>query len=254
MRLFDTHAHYDDAAFDADRDGLLSSLPGKGIGLVVNAGADEASSRAAVELSKRYGFIYSAVGIHPHEAAKAEAGWQERIEALSKDGKCRAIGEIGLDYHYDFSPRDVQKSIFDGQLSMAESLGLPVVIHEREAFADAIDILKGHAGIKGVFHCFSGNRETAKVVLGMGFYISLGGAITFKNAKKPPEVMAYVPDDRIMLETDCPYMTPAPYRGKRNDSSYLSVTAETAARLRGCTVQEIAELTFKNGKEFFGIK
>jgi TatD DNase family protein len=254
MLLFDAHAHYDDPAFDPDRDALLASLPKKGVGLVVNAGSDEASSRASAKLAESYGYIYFAAGIHPHGAAKAEAGWRERIAELAKHEKCRAIGEIGLDYHYDFSPRDVQKAFFDEQLSLAESLGLPVVIHEREAFADTLDILKGHPGLKCVFHCFSGNRETARLVLSMGHYISLGGAVTFKNAKKPPEVMAYVPGDRLMLETDCPYMAPVPYRGRRNDSSLLALTAEAAARIRGCTPEEIASTTYQNGRMFYGIE
>ena len=183
MILFDTHAHYDDKAFDGDRDELIQSLPSEGIGLVLNAGSGEESSAAAVGLAEKYEFIYASAGVHPIEAHDAKEGWQERIIELAGHRKCRAIGEIGLDYHYDFSPRDVQKSVFDQQLSIAESLKLPVIIHQREAFSDTLDILKCHPGVCGVFHCFSGGCETAKTVLDMGFYISLGGTITFKNAK-----------------------------------------------------------------------
>jgi TatD DNase family protein len=253
MILFDTHAHYDDKAFDGDRDELIQSLPSEGIGLVLNAGSGEESSAAAVGLAEKYEFIYASAGVHPIEAHDAKEGWQERIIELAGHRKCRAIGEIGLDYHYDFSPRDVQKSVFDQQLSIAESLKLPVIIHQREAFSDTLDILKCHPGVCGVFHCFSGGCETAKTVLDMGFYISLGGTITFKNAKKPPEVMAYVPSERIMLETDCPYLAPHPYRGRRNDSTLLHIIAEAAAKIRGCTVEEIAGITYENGKRLFCI-
>ena len=253
MRLFDTHAHYDDKAFDGERDEILQSLPEKGIELVLNAGTGEESSAASVALAKKYQFIYASAGIHPSEAYNVKEGWQTRIIELAGSEKCRAIGEIGLDYHYDFSPREMQKRIFDEQVSIAESLNLPSIIHQREAFSDTVDILKCHPGARGVFHCFSGGRDTAKIILDMGFYISLGGTITFKNAKKPPEVMAYVPAERIMIETDCPYMAPHPYRGRRNDSSMLHVIVGVAAKIRGCTADDIAGITYENGRELFGI-
>lgn len=250
---FDTHAHYDSPAFDADRDAVLASLPGKGIGLVLNAGAGEESSRASLGLADKYDFVYASVGIHPEEAASVSEGWRERLAGLAAHEKCRAIGEIGLDYHYPLPTRDIQKRIFDEQLCIARELGLPVIIHQREAFSDTLDILRAHTGIRGVFHCFSGNRETAKIVLDMGFYISLGGAVTFKNAKKPPEVMAFIPWDRLLLETDSPYMTPHPFRGRRNDSSYLPFIAQAAAALRGSTLDEVADITLQNGRELFSI-
>lgn len=254
MVLFDAHAHYDDDVFDADRSELLSSLPGAGIGYVVNAGADEASSKASVKLAKEYSFVYATVGVHPHSAAKVTPSYLDVLEKLSKEEKVVAIGEIGLDYHYDFSPRDVQKKVFDAQLSLAEQLSLPVVIHEREAIADTLDILAARPNIKALFHCYSGSVETAKTLLKRDNYFSFGGVITFKNAVKAPEVVAFLPNDRLLLETDCPYLTPVPHRGKRNNSRYLSFIAEKAAMLRNVDVLALSEQTTQNALEFYNIK
>ena len=250
---FDTHAHYDDDRFDDDRDELLRSLPKGGVTLVVNPGSDLPSSLAAKALSEKYDFIYFAAGVHPHEASSATEAVLSGITALLRHPKCVAVGEIGLDYHYDFSPREVQREIFRAQMSIARELGKKVIIHEREACADCMEIVKEFPDVVGVFHCFSGSRETAKTLLDMGWYLSFGGAVTFKNAKKPVEVVQNMPLDRLMLETDCPYMTPVPRRGERNSSLYLPLIAEKIADVRGTTAEEIAAVTYENGRRFFGL-
>ncbi len=253
MVLFDAHAHYDDDAFDSDRDELLALLPQANIGYVVNAGADEASSEASVALAQAYPFVYATVGVHPHSAARASNSYLDVLAGLSKESKVVAVGEIGLDYHYDFSPRDVQKKVFDAQLSLAEQLGLPVVIHEREAMADTLDILAAHPNVKALFHCYSGSVETARQLLNRDVYFSFGGVITFKNAVKAPEVVAFLPSDRLLLETDCPYLTPVPHRGKRNDSRYLVYVAEKAAALRQTDAETIAQQTTQNALRFYNL-
>lgn len=250
---FDTHAHYDDERFGADRDELLSSLPENGVTSVVNPGSDLASSLAARELSEKYDFIYFAAGVHPHEADGADETVLTDIRALLAHPKCVALGEVGLDYHYDFSPRDVQKKILRAQLDMARETGKKVIIHEREACGDCMDIIKAYPDVTGVFHCFSGSRETARELLDMGWYLSFGGAVTFKNARKAIEVVESIPLDRLMLETDCPYMTPVPHRGERNSSLYLPFVAEKIAEIRSLTAEEIAAITYENAVRFFGI-
>lgn len=252
MTLFDTHAHYDDQAFDSDRDGVIASLPGLGVELVMNSASDIASSEKAAALAKKYPFVYASAGIHPHEASKAPDDWENRLAALCADAL--AVGEIGLDYHYDLSPRGVQRDMFDAQLSFAERAGLPVIIHEREAVADTLDILARHKGIRGVMHCFSGGVDTAKIVLSMGLYLSFGGMLTFKNAVKAPAVVSYAPSDRILFETDCPYMTPVPHRGERNFSGFLPLVALRAAELRGVDPDDMALTAYENGKKLFGIR
>lgn len=250
---FDTHAHYDDERFDIDRFDLIASMPSSGVELILNPGCDVTTSEAAVSFSEKYPFMYAAVGFHPHEAQHMDDNALLRIEELAAAPKVKAIGEIGLDYHYDFSPRDVQKACFRAQMDLARKLGLPVIIHEREACADTLEIIKDYPDVPGVFHCYSGSWETAKTILAQGWYLSFTGVITFKNARKALEVIENMPLDRIMIETDSPYLAPVPNRGKRNSSLNLPFIAETIAKLRGMTVEEVAKLTTENGKHFFGI-
>lgn len=250
--IFDSHAHYDDKAFKEDRTQLLSSLPAKGVVGIVNCGSDIKSSEMSVKLSDKFDFIYSAAGIHPHEAEDVKADDFDRLSALLQHKKCVAIGEIGLDYHYDFSPRDIQKQIFEKQLQLAVETDMPVVIHDREAHQDVLDLVKKYRP-KGIVHCFSGSVELAEIYVKMGMYIGLGGAVTFKNAKKPVEVANYVPQDKLLVETDCPYMTPVPFRGQRNDSSYIEYVIQKLSEIRNETPDFIAEQTYKNAKEIFSI-
>lgn len=248
--IFDSHAHYDSEAFDEDRHELVSSLPDSGVCGVINCASDIKSSYTSLTLAEKYPFIYAACGVHPHEAGDAGENWYEELKTLCAKEKCVAVGEIGLDYHYDFSPRELQKEFFEKQLRLANELDLPVIVHDREAHEDTMELLLKYKP-KGVVHCFSGSVETAKEVVKIGMYIGLGGAVTFKNARKPLEVAAYVPDERLLIETDSPYMTPVPHRGKRCDSSYIPFTAEVLAAARGRTAEEILDLTRKNANTLF---
>ena len=250
---FDTHAHYDDDAVDSDRDAVLSALPQSGVSLVLNPGADMASSHAAVRLSETYDFVYAAVGVHPHEARHMSDGDFDILRRLSVHPNVKAIGEIGLDYYYDHSPRDVQKKRFREQMALAEELHLPVVIHDRDAHGDCFEIVQSFPAVTGVYHCYSGSLELAKQILNLGWYLSFNGAITFKNARRALEVIAEMPLDRLMLETDAPYLSPVPFRGKRNDSRRLPLVAETVARIRQIPIEEVTRITTENGKRFFGI-
>lgn len=252
--IFDTHAHYDDSAFDEDRDSLIQSLPGKGISLVVDPACDLQSCQKTLELSSKYDFIYSAVGVHPEAAdSDCEDGWLDTIENFTHFAKVVAIGEIGLDYHYDTPEREIQKSVFEQQIKLSVDLNLPVIIHDREAHQDTLEIVKKYRP-KGIIHCFSGSAETAKEFVSLGMYIGFTGSITFKNANKILLAAASVPDDRILIETDCPYMAPVPFRGKRNDSGFLFSTAEKLAEIRGTDPQRIIDLTRENGKRIYSIK
>ena len=251
-RIFDSHAHYDGERFDEERDALLSSLSSHGIDAVINIGSDLPSSLASVELAHRYDFIFAAVGFHPHDAAGCEAGYLDKLAALSRDPKVVAIGEIGLDYHYDFSPRDVQRRVFEEQLILARDLDLPVVIHMREATQDALDLL-GRYRPRGVVHCFSSSRETAKTILSFGMYIGYTGVVTFQNARKVLGAVEDTPLDRLLLETDAPYMAPVPYRGKRCDSTMIPETAKCIAELKGETVETIIDRAFDNTCTLFGL-
>ncbi len=251
--IFDTHAHYDDEAFDEDREILLSSLKGRGVSLVIDCGCDAASSKKAIELSEKYDFIYAAVGIHPHEAEEAGENDLNEIRLLLKHEKAVAIGEIGLDYHYDFSPRELQKEYFEKQIVLAKELDMPIIVHDREAHEDTLELLRKYKP-KGVLHCFSGSVESAKEIISLGMYIGLGGAVTFKNARKPLEVADFLPLDRLLLETDAPYMTPVPFRGKRNDSSLIPYTAIKIAEVKGIAPQTVVNAANENGKRLFGIK
>lgn len=252
--MFDSHAHYDDKQFDEDRDILIPSLFEQGVKGFLNASSDISSSYASLALAHKYENVYAAVGVHPHEAAEVSADWLCELDKLSSDKKAVAIGEIGLDYHYDFSPRETQRELFAAQMEVAAELGLPVIIHEREALTDTLDILRSFRGrVHGVFHCFSNSLETARIVLDLGYDIALGGTVTFKNARHAPLVAAGIPADRLLVETDCPYMAPVPMRGQRNDSSYLSYIIEKIAEVRQTTFEAIVEQTYQNGCRLFGI-
>ncbi|MDR0916162.1 MAG: TatD family hydrolase [Oscillospiraceae bacterium] len=251
--FFDTHAHYDDERYDDDRDVLLRSMADHDVGLIVNAGSGVAESRRGLEIAETYDFVYAAIGVHPHEAEKMDDGTVDVLRDLLRRPKAVAVGEIGLDYHYDFSPRDVQKARFREQLELARDVRLPVIIHEREAFEDVMTILSDYRDLPLVVHCFSGDWDAAKRVLDNGWMLSFTGVVTFKK-NKALDVAARVPIDRIMLETDSPYLAPDPLRGKRCDSTMLIHTARKIADARGITVEELAEATTRNGKRFFGIE
>lgn len=251
--IFDSHAHYDDEQFDTDRAELLGSFKEKGISGVVCCGTNIENSRFSVELSHQYDFIYSAVGFHPLDNDKYSDGDLEIIKELASDEKCVAIGEIGLDYHYEKESRENQLILLEKQIQLANELDMPIIFHDRESHEDTLKLLKKYKP-KGVLHCFSGSVEMAKEIIKLGMYIGLGGAVTFKNAVKPCEVAKYVPADRLLIETDAPYMTPVPFRGKRCDSLYIPYTAEKLAELRDCTAQEILDLTDRNAHTLFNIK
>ena len=250
--IFDTHAHYDDAAFDADRDELLASLKDKGVTRVINCGVDLKTSHTTLDLAHRYDFIYAAVGFHPEDCADVTDADFAAMRALYDDPKVVAVGEIGLDYYWDTVPKDVQLAVFERQLLLANELDLPVIIHDREAHGDTLDLLRKHRP-KGVLHCFSGSVETMEEAVKLGLYIGLGGAVTFKNAKRPLAVAAAVPADRLLLETDCPYMAPVPFRGKRNDSSLISYVAQVIADVRNEDAQALVDRCRENANRLFGI-
>ena len=252
--LFDTHAHMDDRAFDADRAELLENLPKQGIQLLMNPGCSLASSYNTDRLSREYDYIYAAVGSHPDAADEVNEEVLEEYRKLCKlNPKIKAIGEIGLDYYYDDIPREIQLKAFRSQMELARELGLPVIVHERDAHEDGMKIVREFPEVKGVFHCYSGSAEMAKELVKLGWYIGFTGVLTFKNARKALEVASTIPLDRIVLETDCPYMSPEPFRGKRNDPSRLYRMAEKLAEIRGLTVEEIHAITTENGKRLYRI-
>ena len=255
MRLFDTHAHYDADAFDADRLEVLASMPGQGVELILNPGCDLKSSQTAVELAERFPFVYAAVGVHPEECADWNAEHDIPVlEALAQNPKVRAIGEIGLDYHWQENPpRELQQQAFHAQLELAEKLDLPVIVHDRDAHHDCLDIVRAHPNVTGVYHCYSGGVEDAKTLMKLGWMISFTGSITFKNARRALEVIDLLPLDRMMIETDSPYMSPEPFRGRRNDSGRVHLVAEAIARRKGLDPEEVARITLENGKRFFRI-
>ena len=248
MPIFDTHAHYDADRFDSDRDTVLSALPGDGVGLVVDPGCDLPSSRAAVALAEKYSHVYAAVGVHPEDCA----GFQDGDLAELRHPKAVAIGEIGLDYYWEENPpRDFQQTVFRKQLALASELDLPVIVHDREAHGDSLAIIQEFPTVTGVFHCFSGSPEMAAELLKRGWYLGFDGPITYKNAKRAPEVAAITPLDRMVVETDAPYMAPVPMRGKRNDSRYLPYVIEKLAAWKGVTVEEMTRITWENGRRLF---
>jgi len=250
---FDTHAHYDDKRFNEDRDEVLKSMNGAGVTLILNAASSLSSAKSGLKMAGKYSFIYASAGVHPHDAKSMTDDTVSELENLLSHPKAMAVGEIGLDYHYDFSPRDVQKKRFREQLELARRFKKPVIIHERESLSDTLDIIYDYKDLIGVFHCFSGSWETAKILLNMGWYLSFTGVITFNNARRALEVIEKMPGDRIMLETDCPYLSPEPMRGRRNSSLYLPYIAKKVAETRGMTVEATAALTMENGLRFFGI-
>lgn len=252
--LFDTHAHMDDRAFDTDRAALLAALPAQGIGLLMNPGCSLASSRNAVALAREYDYIYAAVGSHPDAADEVNDAVLAEYEALCRQNpKVKAIGEIGLDYHYEDIPRALQQQAFRAQMALARDLGLPVIVHEREAHEDGMKILAEFPEVTGVFHCYSGSGEMARQLVSRGWYIGFTGVLTFKNARKALEVAAALPLERIVLETDCPYMSPEPFRGKRNDPGKLYRMAEKLAEVRSLSVEEVHAITTRNGKALYRI-
>ena len=252
MKLFDTHAHMDDRAFDADREELLAALPGEGWALVMNPGCNLESSRNVDRLTRQYDYLYGAVGSHPDAADEVNGSVLEEYRRLcANNPKIKAIGEIGLDYHYEDIPRDLQKAAFRAQMALAQELGLPVIVHDRDAHGDALEILDEFPEVTGVFHCYSGSAEMAKELVRRGWYIGFTGVLTFKNAKKALEVAAQIPRDRLVLETDCPYMAPEPFRGKRNHPGYLYRMAERLAELWEVTPEEAAAITLENGKRLY---
>lgn len=250
--LFDTHAHMDDRAFDQDRDTLLSELPQQGIGLLMNPGCSLASSRQACALAERYDYIYAAVGSHPDAADEVNADVLEAYRVLCKQNpKVKAIGEIGLDYHYEDIPRQRQLEAFRDQMALARELDLPVIVHEREAHQDGMAVVDEFPQVTGVFHCYSGSLEMAKELIKRGWYIGFTGVLTFKNARKAVEVAREIPLERIVLETDCPYMSPEPFRGRRNDPGKLYRMAQALAQIRDLPAEQVEAITFENGKRLY---
>lgn len=249
---FDSHAHLDDPRFDADRDEIFAALAEQGP--VMNVGCDLASSERSVALAQKYPFVYASVGSHPDDADHVDGKLLDAYRRLCAEKKVRAIGEIGLDYHYEDVPRAQQIIAFEQQLELAEALKLPVIVHEREAHGDAMDIVMRHPDVRGVFHCFSGSKEMALWLVERGWYIGFTGVLTFKNARRAVEAAQAIPLERILIETDCPYMAPEPYRGRRNDSRFVPLVAAKLAELRGLTPEEAGEITAANAKRLYGIE
>lgn len=251
--IFDTHAHYDDERFEEDRDIVLKELPQKGISYILNAAASLESLDTTIALAEKYDFVYAALGIHPHDVDKMDEGVLDKIRKLSNNSKVVAIGEIGLDYYYDNSPRDTQRYWFEQQIELAKELNLPIIIHDRDAHEDTINIIKKTKvkQVGGVFHCFTGSAQMAMDMIQQNLYIAIGGAVTFKNARKTIEVVKAVPLENLLVETDCPYLSPEPYRGKRNNSSYLVHVVQKIAEIKGISESEVAETTLINAKKVF---
>ncbi|MCY9694867.1 TatD family hydrolase [Paenibacillus alginolyticus] len=254
--LTDSHTHLNAEQFNEDQDEVIQRALDAGVTRIVNVGFNRETIPSSIALAERYDFIYSTVGWHPVDAIDMRPGDLEWIEELCKHEKVVAIGEIGLDYYWDKSPKEVQQRVFREQIRLARKLGMPIVIHNRDAHQDILHILKEEKAeeVGGIMHCFSGSWETAKQCLDMNFHISFGGPVTFKNARQPKEVLAQVPLDRLLIETDAPYLTPHPFRGKRNETGYVRLVAETAAEIRGVTLEEIAEITTNNAIRLLGLK
>lgn len=254
--LFDSHAHYDDERFSQDRFGLLDSMRENNVGYIMNSCSSLDDIEKITVLSEKYPFLYISVGVHPHEVADLKEEDMDILKNACKNPKVRAIGEIGLDYYYDNSPRELQRKWFRRQTELAREVGLPIVIHDRDAHADTMDILRSTdiSEIGGEFHCYAGSVEMAREILDWGMYIAFGGSLTFKNSHRPKEVAKYVPLDRILIETDCPYLTPEPHRGKRNSSLYLKYVVQALADIKGLAAEEVERATAENAKRLFGIE
>ncbi len=253
--LFDTHAHFDDPQFDSDRDEVIKSLADDGVTRVMNIGANMETSKKAIEIANKYDFIYATVGVHPCDTYDMTDEDIERLRIMAKNNpKVRAIGEIGLDYHFDDTKPDIQKEWFIKQLRLAKELNMPVVIHDRDSKGEAIEILKREGISNGVMHCFSGSAETARELVKMGFMISFTGVLTFKNARRAVEACRSIPIERLMIETDCPYMAPEPHRGERNYSGYVKYVARKMTEIKGLSYEETARITMENGLRFYGIE
>lgn len=254
--IFDSHAHYNDSRFDPDRGEVLASMPENGIGWIMNACSSVGEFDDIKEIIEKYPYVYGAAGVHPHEAEDMCDTDMQKIAEFAAHPKVKAIGEIGLDYFYDHSPRETQRFWFSRQIDLAVQLDMPIIIHDRDAHADTMDILRKHdiRKIGGVFHCYTGSAEMAKEVLDMNLYIAFGGSLTFKKAQKPIDAARSIPIERIVIETDCPYLTPEPHRGKRNSSLYLPYVAEKLAEIKGMTAEEVIKITADNAKKVFRIE
>lgn len=253
LRLFDTHTHLLDEKFDDDREQIINELPELGVFHIIEVATNLEDSMRAAAFAQAQPFAYAAVGVHPHDADTWDDTVRLGLKTLTAEKNVVAIGEIGLDYHYDFSPREKQKQVFEEQMRLAQTQKMPVVIHSREATADTLEILQRYPDVTGVMHCFSGSAETAKTLLDMGYYIAFGGAITFKNAKKNIDAAKIVPMARLLIETDCPYMTPAPFRGKRNQPAFVRFVAEKMSEIKQTDLNTIARVTFENAEKCFGV-
>ncbi|MGI6776641.1 MAG: TatD family hydrolase [Acetivibrionales bacterium] len=253
--LFDTHAHYDDSRFDEDRHEAIKRASESGVRYILNVASDTASAVESTNMAQEYEFFYAAVGVHPHYVEGMDNNTLETLERLASHKKVVAIGEIGLDYYYNNSPREDQKLWFARQISLARNLNLPIIVHNRDSHEDAMSIIKKENArqVGGVFHCYSGSAEMAKILLDNNFYISFGGPVTFKNARRVIEVVKSIPNDRLLIETDCPYLTPEPHRGKRNESCYVGLVAEKIAEIKGMSFEDIARITTENAKGLFKI-
>ena len=253
--IFDTHAHYDDDAFDEDRDELLSGMAAKNVEYIVNVGAHMASSERSIKLAEKYPFVYAAVGVHPDEVGELDEEKFAKLREWTKHEKVKAVGEIGLDYYWDKEKHDLQKHWFMRQMELAHEVNLPMIVHSREAAKDTLDMVIAAKPLElsGIIHCYSYSVEQAREYLNMGYYIGIGGVLTFKNAKKLKEVAEYAPLSQIVLETDCPYLAPTPFRGKRNDSSMIAYVAEELAAIKNMPVEEILRITNENGRKLYHI-
>ena len=252
QNIFDTHSHYDDEKFNPDREAILNNLQSQGVSLVVSCGCDIDSTQFNFDLAQKYDYIYFAAGFHPENLQGATLDDLKIIEKFAQNKKCVAIGEIGLDYHWMDSPKEVQREFFEAQIELAKELDMPVIVHDRDAHGDTLDILKSTKP-KGVVHCFSGSREMAREIIRLGMYIGLNGVVTFPNARKSLEVVKEIPIERLVLETDCPYLAPTPVRGKRNDSSNIPYIAEKISEVLGMDAQELLDITNKNAKKLYNL-
>ncbi len=252
--LFDSHAHYNDSRFSDDVHDILSVMQENNVSYIMNACSSMDEIPYILELAEKYDFLYASVGVHPHEAEYMTDKDIELLEDYAKHPKVKAIGEIGLDYYYDNSPRELQQKWFSRQIELAQKLDMPIIIHDRDAHRDCLDILNQYRGVHGVFHCYSGSAEMLDEVLDLGLYVAFGGTLTFKKAQRPLEAAKAAPLDRIMIETDCPYLAPEPNRGKRNSSLYIHYVAEKLAEIKNMSVSEIEKITTENAKKCFGIE